>query len=186
MRICDYPGCGRKHECNGLCHSHQAQLNRGRGLSPIRTKLGVLDRFWSRVDMSGECWIWTGASRCSGGRYGAFGYQGVNVAAHRFMWELYNGPIAPGMVICHTCDVTKCVNPSHLFEGTQRDNVADMRAKGRQVDPHGERARLAKLTNEQALAIRSDTRPVHEVADEYGVTVSTIYRVWRRETWKLI
>lgn len=186
MRVCDFPGCDRKHEAHGLCHSHRAQVARGRPLTPIAPPMTRLERFWAKVDKSGDCWLWSGSSRCSSGRYGGF-FDGTRVvAAHRYSWTIHHGPIPDDMAVCHRCDNTKCVNPAHLFLGTQRDNVADMYAKGRAVPAHGERAHLAKLTNGQVAAIRADARPVPIIAVEYGVHVSTIYRVLRRSSWKLV
>ena len=94
-----------------------------------------LERFWSHVIRSGslECWWWTGASANAG--YGAFRIGGRTVKAHRWLWEQRHGSIPEGINILHHCDNTSCVNPNHLFSGTQADNVHDMMAKGRHVPP---------------------------------------------------
>ncbi len=87
-------------------------------------------RFWTHVDKSGDCWIWTGARYALG--YGAFGPKGTGaMGAHRYSWILAHGEIPTGMLVLHKCDVRCCVNPDHLFLGTQKDNIADMIAKGR-------------------------------------------------------
>jgi len=92
------------------------------------------ERFWSKVDTTGECWEWTAAK--SGGGYGYIGVGKSKVArAHRLSYEWANGEIPQGMYVCHSCDNRKCVNPSHLFLGTPTDNMKDMDEKGRRVFP---------------------------------------------------
>lgn len=90
-------------------------------------------QIWEHIDTTGgpgACWTWQMGRTL-------FGYGRVKVAglgerkAHRYVWELTNGPIPHGMLILHRCDVPPCVNPSHLFLGTHADNMADMHAKGR-------------------------------------------------------
>lgn len=102
----------------------------------------VEERFWAKVDKSGDCWVWTAAVVGSRnpkykriGGYGAFGVGGKVRRAHRVSWELANGPIPDGALVCHSCDNRSCVRPSHLFIGDQSDNVHDMDAKGRRVNP---------------------------------------------------
>lgn len=88
-------------------------------------------RFVRLVDMLGdnECWPWLGAR--SGGRYGNFRMPSRAVAAHRFAYELWKGPILDGNVIMHACDNTICMNPTHLSQGTMADNMHDRDNKGR-------------------------------------------------------
>lgn len=85
-----------------------------------------------RIPIAG-CWIWT--AQLNGAGYGVFGIrqagQSVPVRAHRLSYEAYLGPVPEGLFVLHRCDTRSCVNPAHLFVGTQRDNIQDMIAKGR-------------------------------------------------------
>ncbi len=96
-----------------------------------------LDRFMNKVNKSDNgCWLWTGGTRGIG-RYGHFWSNGKLMAAHRFSFETFMGPIPPNFSVCHSCDVTLCVNPDHLFLGTVKDNIHDALAKGRMLSPQG-------------------------------------------------
>lgn len=112
-------------------------------------------RFWSGVEKTDNCWNRNIGVR--GGRYSYFRINGINVAAHRYSYELHFGEKVPDdMLICHRCDNPRCVNPHHLFIGSHKDNVRDCQEKGRRRTPkRGEESPFAKLTNAQVLEIRS-------------------------------
>lgn len=93
----------------------------------------VETRFWSRVNKTDKCWLWTVSNDT---RYGVMSVKGVPTKAHRISWELHNGEIPEGMSVLHTCDNPPCVNPEHLWLGTYGDNIRDAVKKGR-LDTRG-------------------------------------------------
>lgn len=86
------------------------------------------ERFWSKVDFSYECWVWTGTKA---GGYGRFYLNRRMMPAHRYSWTETSGPIPDGLMVLHKCDNPSCVRPDHLFLGTQSDNMLDASAKNR-------------------------------------------------------
>ncbi len=145
-------------------------------------------RFWDKVDKRGtaDCWEWLASKNEFG--YGRFGYGRVASRAHRVSWILHYGDIADGMDVCHTCDNPACVNPTHLFLGTAKDNMSDASQKGRMA--HGEKHYRSKLTEEQVIQARIEYRAggvTHqELADRYGVAKAVIGYMLRRQTWSHI
>lgn len=89
-------------------------------------------RFWEKVNKTAGCWIWEGALGRKG--YGRFVTSSGLVGAHRVAYQLANGPFDLAMFVCHSCDNPKCVNPAHLFLGSNHDNMVDMIAKKRNVN----------------------------------------------------
>lgn len=118
--------CGKlvRHIGKKYC-SHDCYINTRRF-----TFERMVERFWERVQKDDGCWEWTGATSAAG--YGVFGKNTKLWFAHRFSYELSNGPIPDGMFVCHQCDNPRCVRPDHLFLGSHKDNMKDMCLKGRQ------------------------------------------------------
>ncbi len=95
-------------------------------------RVPLTERFWEKVQITSGCWLWLGGFHRAG--YGQINAGAPNprmILAHRVAWELTLGPIPNGLLVLHYCDNPPRVNPSHLFLGTQRDNVKDMMQKGR-------------------------------------------------------
>lgn len=139
----------------------------------------VIQDFWSFVDRSAEgCWEWQGQilSVNNYGRYRRKNPYGTE-RAHRIAWMIANGPIPKGMYVCHKCDNPPCVNPSHLFLGTQADNMQDMHLKGR--GHAGESHANAKLSDEEVEIIRSNPLGVtqRELASKFGVSESLVSQI---------
>jgi|AntAceMinimDraft_17_1070374.scaffolds.fasta_scaffold31345_6 hypothetical protein len=157
----------------------------------------LVDRFWDKVDKRGldECWPWTGSHNTSG--YGEInrGLRGKgNILAHRASWEIHNGPIPEGkgwhgMCVLHHCDNPECVNPAHLFLGTQADNMRDMHVKNRRsydTAARGENHGNAKLTNQdvrEILCLLKAHYTQKEIAIWYGVVRQTISMINIGMSW---
>lgn len=133
----------------------------------------------SQRDVS-RCWLWQGSINKSG--YGLTKVGRKTAVAHRVAHWLAHGPIKSNQVICHRCDQPICCNPSHLFAGTQKDNIADCIAKGRFV--YGERNGQAKLTDIQVRAIRASLIGQVATAKAFGVSQALVSGIQRREKWR--
>lgn len=146
-------------------------------------------RFWSRVnkDTGSDCWEWTGGLSITG--YGRFSDGSEQGYAHRMLWQHLHGRLSGEILVCHTCDNRSCVNPDHLFIGTQKDNMHDMIAKGRKavVSLPGESSGNHKLTEDQVRMIRNGffgdlSAPM--VGLQLGISHSTVCRIKKGEAWR--
>jgi hypothetical protein len=127
------------------------------------------------------CLLWQGWIKNTG--YGEAKVNNRRTTTHRLSWEYHKGPIPSGMCVLHKCDVRNCVNPNHLFLGTTQDNVDDKMLKGRFVPLRGVDNGNAKLTSEQVVAIREDSRPQAAIAAEYGIAQANVSLIKRRLAW---
>lgn len=147
----------------------------------------IEEEFWSRVDTSpgqgpkGECHHWTGSIDVYG--YGRLKRDGKYTKATHLALRFAGRPLEDGQMACHTCDNPPCVREGHLIPETQKWNMQDKAAKGRQ--PSGALHHKAKLTAEQAAAIRLDQRPIAVIAAEYGITGGNVSAIRTGRTWKV-
>lgn len=169
------------------------------------------DRFHEKYEIvePGGCWIWTGT--VDGNGYGRIKVSGRRKGAHRVSWEIHNGPIPKGnghhgTCVLHHCDVTLCVNPAHLFLGSNADNVHDSMGKGRHScqthsenlfssalskkikRKHGEKHHYAKLTDREVVAIRilCVEMSVPEISEIFNITPKYIRSIIKGRARQLL
>lgn len=144
------------------------------------------DRFWAKVQRTESgCWLWTAAQFAKG--YGMFQLRNRTVQAHRLSFAWAYGEPDQHLCVAHTCDTPACVNPAHLFAATAGQNNADRDAKGRAVNPRGERHGRARLSAEDVAEIRrcyaAREQTQRDLSRRYGVTQSHIWRIIHHESW---
>ncbi len=151
---CSVDGCGDKYKCSGLCSKHFQRLKKHGSLKKEFHDLSAIDRFTKKTKFNPDtgCIDWIGCKIPKG--YGQFVSGGVSYRAHRFSYQHYIGEIPDDMFVLHRCDRPSCVNPKHLFLGTNDDNMKDMVNKKRSVHRHGERNPSVKITEEIAIEIK--------------------------------
>lgn len=181
----------------GWCRKHYWRWRRHGDLN--RGFLSDEDRFLAKVNRItgpvykdlGRCWTWTG--KVDKGGYGRIISKTKGTTkAHRLSWMLFNGSVPDGLCVLHRCDNPRCVNPSHLFLGTNLDNIEDRNNKGRSKGARGESSGTAKLTSAQVLEIRRRHRPRSArnsgaaLAREFGVSQATISMLLRGLRWSFV
>lgn len=150
-----------------------------------------LKRFWSKVNRTPHCWLWNAS--LDGRGYGKFviwkGGKHTFHIAPRVAWQISNGPIPEGLLVCHKCDNPKCVRIGHLFLGTPKENAKDMLSKGRFPKRTRERNPNAKLTYNDVLFIRkikATGAKAETLAKAYGITKKHIWNLCNKKSqlWK--
>lgn len=168
------------HACNEIScvnphHIYLTTRKKGIGQARIMRAIDVTPG----QGPTGQCWCFTMRLDDKMG-YGSFcDDQGRTVPAHRYMMQVLVGDIPIGMHVLHKCDHPPCCRPDHLFLGTHADNMLDRNLKGRAARTRGH----FKLTEQQALAIKRDSRPRQAIADEFGVSPATVTMIKRGRRW---
>ena len=152
------------------------------GDSPEERLGQAFDRYG--VQIADDCWLWVGSVDGSG--YGQLSINGRSWRAHRLFYLLAFGVDPRGSVVMHKCDTPRCVQPGHLVLGTQRDNIADRHAKGRNGACRGDAAPWSALTSDQVQQLRErfaagENRAALMAA--FGISKTQLYRIANRESW---
>lgn len=154
-------------------------------------KQGIEERFWSKVNIRGknDCWNWIAGGRGEG--YGALNINNKIIDSHRVAWILINGEIPNNLYVLHRCNNRACCNPSHLYLGTQSDNMKDAYLAGINiiVTPRGENNHLSKLKSSEVSEIRnllSLGKRCCEICKEFNVNKRTISDIKNGRTWKIL
>ena len=148
----------------------------------------TITRFWAKVRRiaDDECWEWIGDVTNEG--YGKFKVKKQSHSSHRMAWLICRGQIASEMCVLHKCDNRLCVNPSHLFLGTNRQNTQDMMSKGRSRWA-AKGTSPVKLTEEQVRELRSDRgrgMSMSQIAAKYGISGKHARRIVNFQQWKSV
>lgn len=151
----------------------------------VKTMEYVSFHFMEFVTKNGECWDWNAGYEKRWG-YGRIKIQGKSEKAHRLSWRIFKGPIPKGMGVLHKCDRPICVNPDHLFLGTNMDNQHDCIVKKRKVVKRGQEHYLTTLTQSEVDEIKTllSTTTNTELGRRYAVRHSVISDIRRGRTWK--
>jgi len=163
---------------------------------PVEERREAIGKLWARVRRSDKlhCWLWGGPRQRredGSASYGEFivGRGRLRMLAHRAVWEAVHGRIPSGRVVCHHCDNPGCANPAHLFLGTQAENLADMRAKGRahfnrfDSGTGHPKAKISPPDVEEIRRRHLSGASLAAIARGFGLHPSTVHDIVRRRTW---
>lgn len=184
MKTCTENNCGLPVHGRNLCQIHYARW-RKKNLE-ICKKKSPQDRFKQscKFEQNG-CWIWVGGYDINGRPSAYIAPPSKKMLAHRRSYELFVGPIPKGMNVLHDCpsgDDIRCVNPDHLWIGTQKENIHDSIEKGRFI--RGEKQGLSKLTEIAVREIRSSKEVQSVLMKRYGISSAQVSRVRNRIDWR--
>jgi hypothetical protein len=188
MKICSIEGCGKVLYARGWCEMHYARWHRKGDTAKFAHKPTTQDellfRFHANVNKTDTCWLWTGCLNNSG--YGTINMDGKSKLVHRLAWDLFKSEKIGTAFVLHICDVKNCVNPSHLFSGTQADNMWDKVNKGRHRFGYlnGVHHKNSKLTEDDVRAIRASNQPWKLIAKQFSISVGNVAMIRSRKSWR--
>ena len=150
------------------------------GIDPLKIR-----KFFSKVKkLKNGCWKWVGGKNSQG--YGCFRYKNKQMLSHRISFSWFVGVIESGMFVCHLCDKKYCVNPHHLFQGTQSDNMQDALSKN--IIKSGEESSSSRLSKINVDEIRkewiSGNKTQREISNKFNISQSNVSFIVNNKTWK--
>lgn len=183
-RVCSIPDCGKPQKARSFCEAHY-QAKRKAGMPTRRhAAKGEGQAFVEAAHLANveNCVLWPFSARNT---YGTMRVGALRIQPHRYACILQNGPPqSDDLVARHTCNVKRCVNPRHMLWGTNQDNMDDKVRCG--TCTRGEDINAAKLSADDVLTIRASKETHVALAKRYGVSVTSIFNVRNRLTWKHI
>jgi hypothetical protein len=181
---CSVPHCQEQAKIKGLCSRHYK-----RKWSCGSTKVGrpcyhepLEKKFWRYVEKTSSCWMWKGYTDKDG--YGTIKNGHTTLRAHRVSFKIHHGQIDENKLILHTCNNPSCVNPAHLYQGDQYDNMKDRIDSGNYL--FGENHFNAKVPDSDVLKIRNHTGTYKQIAAEFGISPSQAGNIKRGDQRKIL
>lgn len=150
-------------------------------IKTLSKRSSLIERLLRYINKTDTCWLWTKTKFSNG--YGKISYKKTHIGAHRASWIAFRGEIPKGMFVLHSCDVRGCVNPDHLFLGSHKDNMEDMRNKGRAKGRQTKRVKRIKLNQWTAELIRGSNKTVSELARLNNVSRRTVTLIRQGRIW---